>query len=138
MGNRSHHQGAYHVISSCPPFSHYQVLIHIDVVFNSSPNLFFVTLICMVKSVLTSLIYVCMCVCRLNFRIIIVTYVHALYTEKVIILCVFLLVQAGYLLSPQSLWEQYPHTDMPLSLKFYMLTQVTNCLINGSDTFQLS
>lgn len=79
-----------------------------------------------------------MCVCRLNFRIIIVTYVHALYTEKVIILCVFLLVQAGYLLSPQSLWEQYPHTDMPLSLKFYMLTQVTNCLINGSDTFQLS
>ncbi len=48
------------MISSCPPFSHYQVLIHIDVVFNSSPNLFFVTLICMVKSVLTSLIYVCM------------------------------------------------------------------------------
>ena len=38
-------------------------------------------------------------------------------------MCLF--VQAGYLLNPQLLWEQYPHTDMPLSLKFYMLTQVT-------------
>ncbi|XP_064383579.1 translocating chain-associated membrane protein 1-like [Halichondria panicea] len=34
------------------------------------------------------------------------------------------IIKAGYLLSPQSLWEQYPHTDMPLSLKFYMLTQM--------------
>lgn len=32
--------------------------------------------------------------------------------------------QAGYLWSPRLLWENYPHTDMPLSLKFYMLTQV--------------
>lgn len=34
------------------------------------------------------------------------------------------IIKAGYVFRPQLLWEQYPHSDMPLSLKFYMLTQM--------------
>ena len=37
----------------------------------------------------------------------------------------FLILQEGYLQNWPLLWESYPHTDMPLSLKFYMLNQVS-------------
>ena len=39
--------------------------------------------------------------------------------------------QEGYLLNWQLLWEGYPHQNMRLSLKFYMLNQVRTLQLHG-------
>lgn len=51
--------------------------------------------------------------------------VHYLHVILYMYLCISLFsLQARYLFEPQLLWMNYPHSDMPLSLKFYMLVQV--------------